>query len=158
MDAIDIKILGLLQRNGRETWSGLADATGLTGPAVAERVRKLQEQQIITGFAALLNPSEVDLGLTAFIAVTLQAPDRRGAFLERIASLEQVQECHHVTGDDDYLLKVRCSGTAGLEQLITEQLKSGGGILRTRTTIVLRSEKDSPLLPLGIAPGGPDRS
>jgi Lrp/AsnC family leucine-responsive transcriptional regulator len=154
MDAIDIKILDHLQRNGRESWSSLAGATGLTGPAVADRVRKLQEQQIISGFAALLNASEVDLGMTAFIAVTLQAPEHRGAFLERITSLQQVQECHHVTGEDDYLLKVRCSGTADLEQLITEQLKSLGGVLRTRTTIALRSEKDTPLLPLR-SPSGP---
>nr|WP_277882211.1 Lrp/AsnC ligand binding domain-containing protein [Oculatella sp. FACHB-28] len=72
----------------------------------------------------------------------------RATFLQRVQELAEIQECHHVTGDDDYLLKVRCRNTRGLEQLVSENLKGLPGILRTRTTIVLSTTKETPVLPL----------
>ena len=147
MDEIDTLIVATLLQDGREAWSRIGERVGLTGPAVAERVKRLEEHQVIRGYAALVNPGAVGFPLTAFISVTLETPAHRRAFLARVGALPEIQECHHVTGDDDYLLKVRCRGPADLERLLTEQLKGGPGVVRTRTLVVLRSEKESVGLP-----------
>ena len=107
MDAIDRRLIIRLQYAGRETWAKLGETLGLTGPAVADRVRKLQQVGIIKGFAALVNPDAVGMMVTAFVGVSLERPALREAFLKRVGAIPEVQECHHVTGDDDFLLKLR---------------------------------------------------
>jgi Lrp/AsnC family leucine-responsive transcriptional regulator len=148
IDAIDAKALAVLQRDGRETWATLGSALGMTGPAAAERVRRLEEAGVITGYRAVLEPRALGLGLTAFIAVSLGGSADRSTFLGRIARMPEVLECHHVTGDDDYLLKVRCAGTPELDRLLVHELKGIGGVVRTRTTVVLGTEKETSTLPL----------
>ncbi len=133
---------------GRMTWSELAGLLDLSAPATADRVRRLEERKVIKGYAALVEPDAIGCHLTAFIAVTLERPEHRAGFLERIRELPEIQECHHVTGEDDYLLKVRCRHTKDLEMLISEQLKGLPGILRTRTTIALSTLKETPILPM----------
>jgi Lrp/AsnC family leucine-responsive transcriptional regulator len=147
MDTVDTKIIAMLLQDGREAWARIGERVGLTGPAVAERVRRLEERGIIRGYAALVAPEPAGFPLTAFVSVTLETPHHRRAFLARIAGMHEVQECHHVTGDDDYLLKIRSRGPADLDRVLTEQLKGGPGVLRTRTLVVLRSEKESVRLP-----------
>ena len=151
MDTNDIKALRLLQNEGRASWSRLGELLGMTGPAAAERVRRLEERGIIRGFTALIDPESVGLALTAFIALSLEKPAHREAFLKRVQALPEIQECHHCTGEDDYLLKVRCRGVSDLDRLINTELKSLSGVLRTRTTIVMRTSKDSPALALNAA-------
>jgi len=148
LNTIDLKIIQHLMFQGRITWSELAGILELSAPATAERVRRLEERGVVRSYAALVDPEAVGCGLTAFISVTLERPEHRAPFLQRIRELPEVQECHHVTGDDDYLLKVRCSSTRHLEQVISDRLKSLPGILRTRTTIVLSTTKETPILPL----------
>ena len=133
---------------GRVTWSELAATLELSPPATADRVRRLEERGVVQGYSALVNPEAVGCGLTAFIAVTLERPEHRDSFLQRILELPEIQECHHVAGDDDYLLKVRCRSTRDLEQIIRERIKSLQGIVRIRTTIVLSTAKETPALPL----------
>jgi len=145
---MDFKVVARLQEVGRESWTRLAELLGVTGPAAAERVRRLEERGVIRGFAALLDPAAVGARLTAFVAVTLEHPKYRRAFLERVDALAEVQECHHVAGDDDYLLKVRCSDTGHLDHVLSEELKDVPGVLRTRTTIVLGTLKETTVLPL----------
>lgn len=137
MDAIDTKLLALLRLDGRASYAELAETVGLSGPSTADRVRRLCDAGVIRGFAADLDPAALGADLGAFIAVTLAGPDARDTFLLAIAELGEVLECHHVTGDDDYLLKVRCAGTAGLEALVSERLKAVAGVARTRTVVVL---------------------
>jgi len=151
MDTNDIKALSLLQHEGRASWSRLGELLGMTGPAAAERVRRLEERGIIRGFTALIDPESVGLALTAFIALSLEKPTHREAFLKRVQRLPEIQECHHCTGEDDYLLKVRCRGVSDLDRLINTELKSLSGVLRTRTTIVMRTSKDSPAVALNAA-------
>jgi len=147
MDTIDISVLGALQANGRESWARIGEKVGLTGPAVAERVRRLEERGVIQGYAALIAADAAGFPLTAFVSVTLAGPAHRAVFLARVAQLPEIQECHHVTGDDDYLLKLRCRGPSDLDRLLTEELKGGPGVARTRTQVALRSEKESVGLP-----------
>ncbi len=150
MDEIDIKVLQQLMIQGRITWSELASLLQLSAPATADRVRRLEEKGIIQSYAALLNPELIGCSITAFIAVTLDRPEHRQGFVDLVNQLPEIQECHHVTGDDDYLLKVRCASTRSLEALISNQIKGLPGILRTRTTLALSTVKETPVLPLAI--------
>ena len=148
MDSLDRKALHLLMRHGRATWAELGQLLGLSAPSAADRVRKLEETNVITGYAALLDPTAAGYPLTAFIFVTLANSRNRAVFLRAIAKMEQVSECHHVAGDDDYLLKVRCRTTADLDHLLAKELKDKLGIARTRTTIVLATAKESVQIPI----------
>lgn len=153
MDITDYKALSLLQQDGRATWASLATALGLTPPAAADRVRRLEESGVITGYAALLDARAIGVELTAFISVSLTSHIRRSAFLALVARSPEILECHHIAGDEDFLLKVRCRGTAELEALLTRKLKGAAGVARSRTVIVLSSEKETHAIPLeGVKP------
>jgi len=127
--------------------SDVAAVTGLSGPAVGERVRKLEDRGVISGYSARIVPEALGLGLTALVAVTLAGPQYRDSFLAGIAQLHGVVECHHVAGDDDYILKAHVAGTSGLEALVSEGIKSLPGIARTSTTVVLSTALERPLAP-----------
>jgi Lrp/AsnC family transcriptional regulator, leucine-responsive regulatory protein len=148
LDALDYKALCFLARKGRATWAELGELLGLSAPSAADRVRKLEHQGVIRGYAALLDPASVGYPLTAFIAVSLGSHRQRASFLRAIEKMEQVCECHHVAGDDDYLLKVRCRSTADLDDLLARQLKEKLGVTRTRTTVVLSTAKESVRVPI----------
>ena len=146
-----------LSKDARESWADLGAALGLSAPAAAERVRRLQERGIIRGFTAVVDPEAAGFPVLAFVAVTLDRQDVRAAFLEAIRRHELIQECHHVAGDDDFLLKVRARGMRDLERLLAEELKGRLGVARTRTTIVLGTAKETTSLPIApsAAPSGP---
>ncbi|WP_342439515.1 Lrp/AsnC family transcriptional regulator [Paenibacillus sp. FSL L8-0436] len=148
MDSLDHKIINALMANGRMTWAELAGLLGLSSPAAADRVRRLEEQGIIKGYTALIDGEAAGFGLGALIAVSLERPTHRQAFLELVLKLPEIQECHHTAGDDDYILKIRCRGTRDLDRIISEELKSLPGIVRTRTTIILGTVKETPNVPL----------
>jgi Lrp/AsnC family transcriptional regulator, leucine-responsive regulatory protein len=148
LDEIDSKVVQHLMAQGRMTWSELASLLELSAPAAADRVRRLEERQVIQGYGAIVNPAAVGCSLMALIAVTLEKPRHRSAFLQKVQDLAEIQECHHVTGDDDYWLKVRCQDTQDLERLISDEIKALPGILRTRTTIALSTVKETTVLPI----------
>lgn len=147
MNSNDLKIIEQLMRHARTTWAELGALLGLSAPAAADRVRKLEEAGVIKGYAALINPDEIGCGLAAMIAVTLERPEVRSDFLRLVMNLAEVLECHHIAGEQDYLLKVRCSGTRDLERLISEEIKALPGI-KTRTTVILSTVKETPVLPV----------
>jgi len=147
MDATDLRILGALVDNARITYSDLAEHIGLSGPSTAERVRKLEERGVIRAYSAVVDPELLGRGLTALVAVTLESPAFRGPFIEGIRKLTGVVECHHVAGDDDYLVKVYVNGTRGLEVFVSEHLKVLPGVARTRTTVVLSTPLERPFSP-----------
>lgn len=151
MDQVDYKIVNALMDNGRITWAELAGLLRLSSPATADRVRRLEEQGIIKGYTALINAESTGYGLTALIAVSLERPTHREAFLDKIMKVPEIQECHHTAGDDDYMLKVRCQSTRDLDRIISEELKSLSGIVRTRTTIVLSTLKETSNVPIQSA-------
>lgn len=152
MDALDRKVLQILMKDARITWSELGQALGLSAPAAADRVRRLEEQGTIQGYTALVNAEALGYGLTAFIFITLADQRKRAAFHAGVRKLEQIVECHHITGEDDFLLKVRCRGTRDLDRLLTEELKGKMGIARTRTTVVLDTGKETPWVPVTAEP------
>ncbi len=148
LDTNDYKIIAKLMANARVTWAELGAVLGLSAPAAAERVRKLEERGVIRGYAALVDPDAVGCGLAALVAVTLERPEHRAPFLAKVAAMPEILECHHTAGDDDYILKIRCAGPRHLERLISDDLKVLPGLLRTRTTVILSTVKESPFLPL----------
>ncbi|RZM75189.1 Lrp/AsnC family transcriptional regulator [Leptolyngbya iicbica] len=147
-DALDCKILSELANKARMTWAELAGQLGISPPAAADRVRKLEEAGIIRGYVTQIDAPRLGYDLAAFIAVTLEHPRDRDGFLAAVQSTPEILECHHIAGDGDYLLKVRCRGTSGLEHLITAQLKELPGVTQTRTTIVLSTVKEAIAVPI----------
>lgn len=145
---LDSKVLRLLMQQGRVSWTDLAQHLGLSAPSAAERVHRLEQRGVIRGYAALIDAEAAGYPLLAFVAVVLDRPERRAAFLRRVASLPEIAECHHVAGEDDYLLKVRCRGTRDLDRFLVESLKATPGVVRTRTTIVLSTAKESVAVPI----------
>jgi Lrp/AsnC family leucine-responsive transcriptional regulator len=149
LDALDLRVLAQLMPQARITWAELASQLGLSAPAAADRVRKLEEKGVIQGYVTQVDAACLGYDLTAFIAVTLEHPRDREGFLVQLHRLPAIQECHHIAGEGDYLLKVRCQGTRGLERFITDVLKEIPGVTQTRTTIVLSTVKETMALPIG---------
>ena len=147
-DTIDTTLLRTLMRRGRSSWAELAELLRLSAPAAADRVHKLEERGVIRGYAALVDPVVAGCPLTAFIAVNLTNHQHRAKFLKSIAAMPEILECHHVAGEHDFLLKVRCTGTQDLERLLTTELKGRAGAGRTHTTIVLATPKESVEVPI----------
>src|ERR1700687_3465156 len=151
LKSLDVKALKLLMRNGRATWAELGHLLGLSAPSAADRVRKLERRGVIRGYAALVDPASAGHPLTAYVSVSLASHRDRAAFLRAICKMENVAECHHVAGDDDYLLKVRCRGTQDLDHLLAQGLTDKLRVARTRTTIVLSTAKESVRVPIDAA-------
>jgi Lrp/AsnC family leucine-responsive transcriptional regulator len=148
MDAVDREVLSVLMQDGRISWADLGKRTGLSAPAVAERVHRLTDRGVVRGFAALVDPALVGDPMTALVSVTLASPSARAEFLRIVVETPEVQECHHTAGEHDYVLKVRCAGTAELEHLVSNVFKGVSGVARTTTTVVLSTVKESVVVPL----------
>jgi|ERR1043166_5030766 Lrp/AsnC family leucine-responsive transcriptional regulator len=148
MDDVDRKTLRFLMTEGRGTWAELGKLLRLTAPAAAERARNLEADGVILGYAAIVDAQKLGFPLTAFVAVTIGDQGKRAKFLRLAERHEQIVECHHVAGEDDYLLKVRCRGTQDLDHFLSKTLKDGDlGVVRTRTTIALGTAKETVRLP-----------
>jgi Lrp/AsnC family transcriptional regulator, leucine-responsive regulatory protein len=148
LDPIDLKLLALLQEDARTPNAAIGRRVGLVPSAIFQRLRKLQKQGVILGHETRIDPSAVGLGLTAFIFVKAdERVDSLGAAV-RLARLPEVQELHHVAGEDCYLVKVRVADTAGLGRLLREKVGVIGSVRSTRTTIVLETIKETGKLPL----------
>jgi len=142
LDTIDYKLLELLQHNARMTQMEMASAVGLSQPAVAERMRKLEQEGIIRGYAAQVNARKLGKDISAFIGVSIEHPRYNAGFARKILALPDVLECHRVTGSDSYLLKVVTENTESLDRLISELLRVIPGVTRTLTSIVTSSIKE----------------
>ena len=148
LDEIDVKLLTLLQDDGRMSQHDLAEAVGLSSPATGERLRKLEERGIIKGFAAILDPRLLGADVTAFIAVGIDGSRFYPDFVERAQEHPDIQECHAVTGQGSHLLKIRTRDTSTLEQLLAE-IQSWPGVHWTTTSIVLSALKEGTRIALG---------
>jgi len=142
MDATDHLLVQALQADGRATQLQLAKEVGLSQPATAERIRKLEEAGVILGYAARVDAAKLGKDVTAFVGVSIEHPKFFDGFAKRVRGLEEVLECHRVAGDDSYLLKVKTTNTRSLDALLVETLRTIPGVTRTSTTIVLSSIKE----------------
>lgn len=147
-DDIDLKILSILQIRGRSRLADIADEVELSAPAVMERVKKLEASGVIKGYQALLDGKRVGKDITAFIGVSVGHQRDINKFAAQMLKYRDVLECHHVTGDESFILKVKAANTTSLEKLLGE-IRSVEGVTRTVTRVVLSTAKESQVLDLG---------
>jgi Lrp/AsnC family transcriptional regulator, leucine-responsive regulatory protein len=157
MDDHDFHIIGLLQQQGRMSHSDLSARVGLSLPAIAERIRKLEAGGVIRGYTALVDAKLLGKGITAFISVLIDNPSCYAQFGAAVLSIPEVEECHHVVGEFDYLVKVKTRDTTSLEALISEHLRTIPGVGRTRTAIALSTLKESTVVELPPPEKSPGR-
>ena len=146
LDPIDRQILRLLREDGRMPHAAIAKQVGLSGPAVHDRVRKLEQRGVIATYTAVLDPDALDRPNMAFVMVTLREGNEFAAdepIVARICEEPDVLEFHRIAGEDCYLIKIRTCTSKDLEQLL-RRIRSIRGVARTRTTIVLSTELEKP--------------
>ena len=139
LDDLDSKILRLLERNGRISWSELGQSLQMSATSAAERVKRLEQKGIISGYTAQINYKAIAPYIMAFITVTLDRPAVR--FDQAIHQVSQILECYHIAGEGSYLLKTRCADIDELEKLVNYTIKEIPGVLKTVTTVVLSATK-----------------
>lgn len=141
LDAIDLRILAMLQEHCKVSLVRVGEQVGLSAPSVIERVKKLEDSGVIVGYHAAVDARRLGKDVTAFIGVSINHPRRIGQFEEIVESLDDVLECHHVTGQHALLLKVKTHNTSSLEQLIS-RIRSIEGVERTETMVVLSTHTE----------------
>ncbi len=135
MEKIDRQILALLSADGRTSYTDLGKATGLSTSAVHQRVKRLEERGLITGYAARLDHAKAGRPLAAFVSITPLDPSAPDDYPERLAGFPEIESCWSVAGEESYILQVRVPTPADLEDLLGRI--RGEGQVSTRTTIVL---------------------
>jgi Lrp/AsnC family transcriptional regulator, leucine-responsive regulatory protein len=146
IDETDRAIMTILQHDARTSNADIARQLGMAPSAILERIRKLETRHLIQGYAARLNPRALDLGLLAFVFVNADEQYGTSTTGERLAELPEVQEVHHIAGEDCYLVKVRAANTEALGKILRERFGAIETIRSTRTTIVLSTLKESATL------------
>jgi Lrp/AsnC family leucine-responsive transcriptional regulator len=153
LDTTDRRIMKILSEDGRASYQAMADEIGLSRPAIMERVKRLEEAGYICGYRVQLDRAKVGLPVTAFVAVRYGSSDYVGDE-PRMREMEKhpgVLECHHIAGDDCYMLKVIAEDLEGV-QTILRDLRGPNTQMNTRTTIVLSTVFEKP----GYIPTEPD--
>ncbi|MEX1828284.1 Lrp/AsnC family transcriptional regulator [Luteibacter sp. CQ10] len=153
LDRTDLRILAVLQANGRITNADLATEVNLSPSACLRRVQKLEADGVIAGYGARLEPRALGLGLQAFVRVQLSHHESPAidAFTDRVSAWEEVVACYALTGDMDYLLQVYVADLDGFSRFLLDRLLNASGVADVNTSFVLRTVKASTALPLGSA-------
>jgi len=150
LDQIDRKVLEILQDNAKITNAQLSKEIGLSPAPTLERVKKLETSGIIQSYHAQLDREKVGLGVTTFVQVSLVGHKKQvtEAFVEQINSIPEVIECHHVTGDSDFLLKIIARDISSYQKLMLEKINEIDEVANTRTMVILSTFKESKVLPI----------
>lgn len=148
IDVADKAILNILQQDGRVSNADIARQINMAPSAVHERIKKLEERQIIRGYSADIDPKALEMGVTAIIAVrTSECGEGVG---EDLSAVPEVQEVHEVAGDDCFYIKVITRDTESLGQLLREKIKAINNVVNTRTTVVLKTFKQGTRVPIEV--------
>ncbi len=135
MEEMNRRIIALLARDGRMSFTELAKMTGLSVSAAQQRVRRLEERGLIKGYGAVVDSDQAGLPLTAFVSIKPFDAAAADDAPERLQHLSAIEACHSVAGEENYILKVRVASPAALEDLL-QQIRAAANV-STRTTIVL---------------------
>ncbi len=135
MEDLDLKIVRLLAADGRMSFTDLGKATGLSTSAVHQRVKRLEQRGVIRGYTAQVDFEQMNLPLTAFIAIRPVDPGQPDDSPDRLRDISEIESCWSVAGEESYLLKVRVPTPTGLEDLLA-RIRAAANVA-TRTTIVL---------------------
>ena len=147
LDAIDLKILEILQERGRTKRNKLAEEVKLSIPSISERMLKMEKAGVIKSYNAVVDEHRVALGVTAFVFVRVDSINEDSKVREFIKDSTEILECHVITGEGSYLLKVRTKNTETLEKLLQE-LQQWPEVTKTKTNVVLSSVKETTALSL----------
>ncbi|MCF0041698.1 Lrp/AsnC family transcriptional regulator [Dyadobacter fanqingshengii] len=142
LDKTDLGILRLMQGNARITNADIARELEMAPSAVLERVKKLEQKQVILQYTARINPVAINQKLLAFISMKSSEGMGSNNTAKELAKIPEVQEVHHIAGEDCYLVKVRTADSASLMHLMRNTFSKIPNILSTRTTIVLETVKE----------------
>lgn len=152
LDRVDRHILELLQHDGRMSMTDLADKVGLTVTPCIERVRRLEREKVITGYYARVSPAALGAALLVFVEISLTHKSGRSFedFRQEILSIPQVQECHLVSGDFDYMVKARIREIGQYRKLLGDILLRLPGVTQTKSCIVMEEVKETMYIPAGM--------
>jgi len=150
IDNIDRKILRMLQENSKITNAYLSKQIGLSPAPTLERVRKLEKKGIISGYHAQLNLSKIGLGVSTFVLVSLKEHNKKNIniFLDKINKVENVIECHHITGTGDFILKVVSENIASYQKLMLDKVSEIEATDSLQSMVILSTFKDNKVMPL----------
>ncbi|MDT7536995.1 MAG: Lrp/AsnC family transcriptional regulator, leucine-responsive regulatory protein [Actinomycetota bacterium] len=136
MDDIDRRLVALLVADARASYAELARAVGLSAPSVHDRVRRLERSGAITGYAAVVDPHAVGLGVTALVGILQREGVEQDDLATSLAAIEEIEDCWFVAGEEAFVVKVRVADIDALEHTLGV-LRRTKGVARTRTTVVL---------------------
>ncbi len=150
LDDVDVAVVRLLQADGRMSNAEIARRVGLSAPATHARVKRLEESGVIRGYAAVLDRETVGFDMVCFINVSLQLHQFEAVerFKELVQEMPEVLECHHITGEFDYLLKAVFRNRGELQQFVVNRLTPIPGMARINTSVVLIEIKANAPLPI----------
>jgi Lrp/AsnC family leucine-responsive transcriptional regulator len=140
-DATDRAILELLQENCKQPLAAIGEKVGLKAPSVIERIHKLEEAGVIVAYTAQLDARRLGKDVTVFIGVSTEDPRSVGQLERELTAIDDILECHHVTGGHTLLLKAKTHNTESLERLI-DRIRSLDGVSRTETSVVLSTHAE----------------
>ena len=140
LDHIDKQIISILQTEGRDSASHIANEIGMSVPAVTDRIRKLQESEVITGFQAIVDPRKIGLDVSALITLISESSSHYTEVVDSAKNTEEVIQCFTTTGNGSHVLIVQTKNTMSLEKLL-RQIQGWPGVTRTETQIILSNYK-----------------
>ncbi len=142
LDETDIKILQVLQKHGRTKRNELAEFVGLSVPSVSERLKKLEDNQIIEGYYAKVSKKAFGMDIMAFIQVIMDSSKHYKDLKTKVMKYPQILECYSILGEGSHMLKVLVKNTEALEKLLSE-IQAWPGVTSTKTTYILSSIKET---------------
>jgi Lrp/AsnC family leucine-responsive transcriptional regulator len=142
IDLIDRKIINILQKDASFSHATIGEKVGLSASSVNERIRKLKTHHVIKKIVAIVDPQQIGADVFAYIMVSITGPENELQFGKVMLAFEEILECHHVTGEYSYLLKVRAKNMAALESLLINKINVLSGFNRSFTQVVLSSFKE----------------
>lgn len=150
LDKVDRKILEILQKNAKITNAQLSKEIGLSPAPTLERVKKLETSGVIDSYHAKLNTAKVGLGISTFVQIKLTGHDKASirTFIDAIHKIDEVIECHHVTGSSDFILKVIAKDIASYQQLMLDKVNEVPVVDSLQSLVILSTFKDSKVLPV----------
>jgi Lrp/AsnC family transcriptional regulator, leucine-responsive regulatory protein len=155
LDKIDKKILEILQINAKITNAQLSKEIGLSPAPTLERVKKLESSGVITSYHAKLNTEKIGLGISTFVQISLTGHDKKSikTFIDEVNKIDEIIECHHVTGTSDFILRVIAQNIASYQQLMLDKVNEIPVVDSLQSQVILSTFKDSKALPLNVDNG-----
>ena len=152
IDRIDRNILDILQRNAKITNAQLSKEIGLSPAPTLERVKKLEQSGVIDSYHAKLNTAKVGLGISTFVQIKLTGHDKNSirTFIDAVNSIDEVIECHHVTGTSDFILRMIAKDIASYQQLMLDKVNEIKVVDSLQSLVILSTFKDTKALPLPL--------